>query len=44
VYNLAGLRGTISTLANNSEKAYLTTLPKTVVRYFTLSQMNIYKF
>jgi hypothetical protein len=44
VYNLAGLRGTISTLANNSEKAYLTTLPKIVVRYFTLSQMNIYKF
>lgn len=44
VYNLAGLRGTISALANNSEKAYLITLPKAVICYFTLSQINIYKY
>jgi len=44
VYNLASLRGTISTLANNSEKAYLTTLPKSVIYYFTMSQINIYKY
>lgn len=44
VYNLASLRGTISTSANNSEKAYLVTLPKAVVCYFTMSQINIYKY
>lgn len=41
-YNLAGLRDAIFASATNSERAYLTSLPKTLVRYFTSSQIGTY--
>ena len=44
VYNLANLRGTVSSLAKNSENSYLAVLPKTIVNYFSSSNMSLYRY
>lgn len=44
VYNLAFLRGTNPSTAQNSEHAYLSTLPKTIVNYFSNLDVALYAF